>query len=73
MIALFDPGHLPMQDGHRALLWPYNSVVVQFWRYKFTRVVQLELDIPNATKMPISSILVRKDITRMVALFVWLS
>jgi len=73
MIALFDLGHLLMQNGHHMLLWPYNSIMVQFWRYKFAWVVQLELDIPNVTKMPISSILVRKDITCMVALFVWLS
>jgi len=39
MIALFDPGHLPMKGGHRTLLWPYNSVMVQFWRYKFAQVV----------------------------------
>jgi len=74
MIALFDPGHLPIdlcQDGRRALLWPYNSVVMQFLRCKVARVVRLELDAPNATEMPVSSKLVRKDITRTVALFVW--
>jgi hypothetical protein len=44
---------------------------VQFWRYKVARVVRLELDAPNATEMPVSSILVRKDITRTVSRFVW--
>jgi hypothetical protein len=47
MIALFDPGHLLInlrQDGHRALPWSYNSVMVQSRRYKVAQVVQLELD-----------------------------
>ena len=74
MIALFDPNYLPIdlcQDSLHALLWLYKSVVVQFWIYKVAQVVRLELDAPNATEMPISSILVRKDITHTVSQFVW--
>jgi hypothetical protein len=73
MIALFDPGHLPIdlcQDCRSALLGPYNRIVVQSQRHKIARVVGLELDSPDATEMPVSSILIREEITRTVALLV---
>ena len=59
VIALSDPGHLPIdlrQDCRSALLGSHNSLV-GYRRHKVTIVVtRLELDSPNATtKNPILS------------------
>jgi hypothetical protein len=64
MIALFNPGHLPIdlsQDRRSALLGAHNGVMVRYRRQKITIVVaRLELDTPNATTKAVLSLYSQK-------------